>query len=331
MMSRVYTAESSIQGTGVFSSAHFSPGEIILRIDDSRVVTDADPLDPAKGQFEHHCDYLSGGKVVLMQPPERFINHRCDPNSYVRTITGDRFVVALREIRAGDEITYDYCVNGDGDTAWDCSCKSPACRRQHLSGFFHLPLYLQSRYLALLEGWFVAEHRDEVEILKRQNENGHAAKPLLRGSPPLEAGLPHEDGKPVTRGVVLVVNPPLHVHEIATLFEVAWGALAPGSPPAIDRCLAHICAYHDGRLVGFIKLAWDGGIHAFVLDTTVHPDHQRRGIGRWLVERAAEVAGRSGVEWLHVDYEPTLAGFYARCGFRPTPAGLMRAGGDGGV
>ena len=47
-MSRVYTAESSIHGTGVFSSAHFSPGEIILWINDSRVVTDADPLDPAR-------------------------------------------------------------------------------------------------------------------------------------------------------------------------------------------------------------------------------------------------------------------------------------------
>jgi GNAT superfamily N-acetyltransferase len=330
MMSRVYTAESSIQGTGVFSSAHFSSGEIILRIDDSRVVTDADPLDPAKGQFEHHCDYLSGGKVVLMQPPERFINHRCDPNSYVRTITEDRYVVALREIRPGDEITYDYCVNGDGDTAWDCSCGSPACRRQHLSGFFHLPMYVQSRYLALLEDWFVAEHREEVEILKRQIEDGRAVGSLLPGSPPSEAGLPHEGGKPGTPGVVLVVNPLLHVHEIARLFEAAWGELAPGCPPAIDRCLAHICAYHDGRLVGFIKLAWDGGIHAFVLDTTVHPDYQRRGIGRWLVERAVEVAGRSGVEWLHVDYEPTLEVFYARCGFRPTPAGLMRAGGDGG-
>jgi hypothetical protein len=43
-MSRVYTAESSIHGTGVLSSAQFSPGEIILRIDDSRVVTGADPV-----------------------------------------------------------------------------------------------------------------------------------------------------------------------------------------------------------------------------------------------------------------------------------------------
>jgi hypothetical protein len=43
-MRRVYTAESSIHGTGVFSSADFSPGEIILKIDVSRVVTDADPV-----------------------------------------------------------------------------------------------------------------------------------------------------------------------------------------------------------------------------------------------------------------------------------------------
>jgi hypothetical protein len=171
-MSPVYTADSPIHGTGVFSSSRLSPGEIVLRIDDSRVVTEADPLDPAKGDLEHHCDYLAGGKVVLMQPPERFINHRCDPNVYIRTIAGDRHVVALREIRPGDEITYDYCVNGDGETEWTCTCGSPACRNHHLSGFFHLPIDVQARYLALLEDWFVAEHRDEVDSLKRLKRVG---------------------------------------------------------------------------------------------------------------------------------------------------------------
>jgi SET domain-containing protein len=171
-MSRVYTAESPIHGTGVFSAAHFSPGEIVLKIDDSRVVTAAAPLDPAKGEFDHHCDYLAGGEMVLMQPPERFINHRCDPNTFTRTIAGDRYVVALREVRPGDEITYDYCINGDGDTTWDCSCGSPECRRHHLSGFFHLPLQVQARYLALLEEWFVDQHRDEVGALKRRVQEG---------------------------------------------------------------------------------------------------------------------------------------------------------------
>ena len=31
----------------------------------------------------------------------------------------------------------------------------------------------------------------------------------------------------------------------------------------------------------------------------------------------------SGVEWLHVDYEPHLEGFYRGCGFRHTAAGLL--------
>jgi hypothetical protein len=146
----LYTSQSPIQGLGVFSAISISAGEIVLRIDDSRVVTDADPLDAKWGEIEHHCDYLAGGKVVLMQPPERFINHRCDPNTYIKTTAGDRYVVALSEIRPGDEITYDYCINGDGDTEWVCNCGSPACRERHLSGFFHLPIDVQVRYLALL-------------------------------------------------------------------------------------------------------------------------------------------------------------------------------------
>ena len=169
-MSRVYIAQSTIHGTGVFAAVPVRPGEIVLRIDDSRVVTHAEPLDPDRGEEERHCDYLAGGKVVLMRPPERFINHRCDPNTYVRTIAGDRYVVALTEIRPGEEITYDYCVNGDGDTEWSCSCGSPNCRRRHLSGFFHLSEGVQARYLALLDDWFVAEHRAEVEALKRRLE-----------------------------------------------------------------------------------------------------------------------------------------------------------------
>ena len=49
-MGRVYTAESPIHGTGVFSASPFAPGEVVLKIDDSRVVTDADSLDPARGE-----------------------------------------------------------------------------------------------------------------------------------------------------------------------------------------------------------------------------------------------------------------------------------------
>jgi len=71
-------------------------------------------------------------------------------------------------------------------------------------------------------------------------------------------------------------------------------------------------------------VAWDGGVHAFVLDTMVAPDHRRRGIATRLVERAVAGARDAGCEWLHVDFDDALRSFYVdRCGFRPTPAGLI--------
>lgn len=72
-------------------------------------------------------------------------------------------------------------------------------------------------------------------------------------------------------------------------------------------------------------MAWDGAQHAFLLEPTVHPDNQRRGIGVELVRRATEASREAGCEWLHVDYEASLTPFYKACGFTPIEgAALIR-------
>jgi ribosomal protein S18 acetylase RimI-like enzyme len=89
--------------------------------------------------------------------------------------------------------------------------------------------------------------------------------------------------------------------------------------------LTWVGAFSNDQLVGFVQVCWDGGAHAFVLDTTVRPDHGRRGIGKQLVLTAAAEARAAGCEWLHVDFEPHLKAFYLEaCGFRPTEAGLLK-------
>jgi GNAT superfamily N-acetyltransferase len=109
------------------------------------------------------------------------------------------------------------------------------------------------------------------------------------------------------------------------LWLAAWGGAGPASfRPILEHSLAHVGAFHGEALVGFVNVAWDGGVHAFILDTCVDPEHRRQGIALRLVERAAEVARQRGAHWLHVDYEPHLDGFYRQCGFGPTAAGLMR-------
>ena len=164
MSKSVSVRPSTIEGLGVFAERPFRRCESLLIIDDSRIVDGAHhPLLPTEDP--RFCDYLARGKVIWMQPPERHINHSCDPNTYTKTLHGQRHVLALRDIAAGEEITYDYCINGGGDTVWQCHCSAARCRREIHSDFFHLPLDLQREYLPLLDDWFRTEHRAEIEQL----------------------------------------------------------------------------------------------------------------------------------------------------------------------
>lgn len=167
-MADVIVAESKIHGLGVFARRDFAEGEIILSIDDSRVVDDAHPLDPELGEYSYHCDYLANGKTILMRSPERHINSCCAPNTYVKTVNGVRHVVARTPIRAGEEITCDYIIDCHGGIVWQCSCGSPRCRGTIVSSFFELPLDLQLEYLPLLSEWFIEEHQDRIEALQRR-------------------------------------------------------------------------------------------------------------------------------------------------------------------
>lgn len=88
--------------------------------------------------------------------------------------------------------------------------------------------------------------------------------------------------------------------------------------------LGWVCAEEDGSLIGFVNVAWDGGAHAFLLDTVVARHCRSRGVGTRLVALAAEEARAAHCEWLHVDFEDHLRAFYVEaCGFRETAAGLV--------
>jgi ribosomal protein S18 acetylase RimI-like enzyme len=124
-------------------------------------------------------------------------------------------------------------------------------------------------------------------------------------------------------------NPALSNEELNALFESAWRSHGwRDFQPVLRRSLAYIGAFMGARLVGFVNVAWDGGLHGFILDTTVHPEVQRRGIGLGLMREAAEAAREHRLEWLHVDFEKELEPFYRAAGYRDTAAGLLHVGGD---
>ena len=58
-----------------------------------------------------------------------FINHSCDPNCEVDEIKGHVWIRAMRNIAAGEELTYDYNLyDGEPDDLAPCACGAKACR-----------------------------------------------------------------------------------------------------------------------------------------------------------------------------------------------------------
>ena len=120
------------------------------------------------------------------------------------------------------------------------------------------------------------------------------------------------------------IEPELSDRDLNDLFASAWENHAERTfGPVLLRSLTYVGAFDGSRLVGFVNVAWDGGIHGFILDTTVHRGFQRRRIGAEMMKRAAKIAAERGIEWLHVDFEPRLQAFYRGCGYRKTEAGLL--------
>ena len=109
------------------------------------------------------------------------------------------------------------------------------------------------------------------------------------------------------------------------LFARAWaGHGKPGYDDVLARSFSWISAHDEVRLVGFVNIAWDGGVHFFMLDITVHPDYQRRGIGASLVRKAIDACRGHG-EWLHVDSdEELLERLYLPAGFSPANGATIR-------
>src|ERR1700754_290898 len=123
---------------------------------------------------------------------------------------------------------------------------------------------------------------------------------------------------------MLRVRAPLTDAQLNALFAAAWPHHTDRAfGPVHLRSLTWISAWRDDRLVGYVKVATDGGVHAFLLDTTGHPAEQRRGLGRRPVRGAAREVAEAGATWLHVAFEPHLESFYRGCGFAPTTAGLL--------
>lgn len=112
---------SDIHGKGVFASRDFKVGEIVLRWDISNVLSENE-VSKMTQEETRYITFLDD-KYVLMQEPERFVNHSCDANTTAKQFCD----VAKRDIKRGEEITANYQEELPPNTYMECHCGSPSC------------------------------------------------------------------------------------------------------------------------------------------------------------------------------------------------------------
>ncbi|MEK6859569.1 MAG: SET domain-containing protein [Nanoarchaeota archaeon] len=129
--------KSNISGNGVFTKKSIKKGETICFMQ-GELCTLEEILKRINEGKEEPSDPLGidDEKYIDLNPLSRTFNHSCNPNAFIR---GKNELVALRNIKTGEEITFDYSTTMDdneekikkaGRTLWTmkCNCGSKNCR-----------------------------------------------------------------------------------------------------------------------------------------------------------------------------------------------------------
>ena len=88
----------------------------------------------------------------------RYINHSCDPNCGVRD---SNTIVAMRQIEAGEELTWDYATTEDNKWSMACECGSVRCRGR-ITGYRDLTPALRKEYRAYTAAWLTEKYGEPV-------------------------------------------------------------------------------------------------------------------------------------------------------------------------
>jgi SET domain-containing protein len=121
--------KSGIHGSGCYTSVAIPEGTHIVEYTGTRLSKEeADELYCQRLDTYLFC--IGGGDhVVDGDNVAAFINHCCDPNCETDEFDEHIWIIALRDIAAGEELTYDYNLyDGDDDDEAICHCGAKGCR-----------------------------------------------------------------------------------------------------------------------------------------------------------------------------------------------------------
>ena len=159
---RTEVKESPIHGRGLFARDYIPAGELVA-IKGGSIITRETlrQLQPQLGSAEIQIGddlFISPVNETEREGSMIFSNHSCEPNLGVR---GQIVFVAMRYIRAGEELTHDWAMTDDDDSSTDCRCGAASCRGTITGKDWRRP-ELQARYGNFFSTYLLEKMRGEA-------------------------------------------------------------------------------------------------------------------------------------------------------------------------
>jgi SET domain-containing protein len=125
---RLRVGKSRIHGKGVFAAQDIPKGTRILPYLGEKISPQEATQRIAQGNtsiFFFDARYDIDGNIQKNRA--RYINHSCDPNCESDLLDGQLWILARRDIQAGEELRYDYGYELDGYEKRLCQCGAKNC------------------------------------------------------------------------------------------------------------------------------------------------------------------------------------------------------------
>lgn len=135
----IRVGKSKIHNKGVFAKKNISKGTKIIQYVGNKI-TSRQADDIYNENYERHEKNPKQGAVYLFELNKRYhldgnvswntakyINHSCEPNCEADIIKGEVWVIALRDIKKGEELFYNYGYDVDTWEDHPCKCGSKKC------------------------------------------------------------------------------------------------------------------------------------------------------------------------------------------------------------
>jgi hypothetical protein len=132
--------KSSIHNTGVFAIKDIPKGTKVIQYMGERIAKKESERRYERTLSEHKNNSSENGAVYIFELDDRFdldgnvpyntakyINHSCDPNCEAINIDGEIWICAIRDIRKGEELSYNYGYSLDDFEEHPCHCGSHNC------------------------------------------------------------------------------------------------------------------------------------------------------------------------------------------------------------